>query len=83
MTGIIGDMANEAFVFEIAGDHDGDGIITKNEMKDAWAYGLTECMNALKIHKIMASTMDNLGVYDINLQEFMEWMAMIKKMLDG
>jgi hypothetical protein len=63
-------MANKAFVYAIAGDHDGDGFITKNEMAYAWAYGLTECNNALIILRGMASW-GCLNVDGINFPAFM------------
>jgi hypothetical protein len=51
---MIGDMADAEFVYGLVADEDGNGVITQEEMSEAWSYALGECKTVHQIHKDMA-----------------------------
>jgi hypothetical protein len=68
---IVGEMADEAFVYAKVADQDNDGFITENEMKAGWTFGLAACKAAHKIHEDMASDGGCLGEDGIDINNFM------------
>jgi hypothetical protein len=65
-------LADAKFVYAYVGDKDGDGSITKVEMKNAFEYGKRNCLVVRKIHEDMTSDMGCFGKDKLNKDEFRE-----------
>jgi hypothetical protein len=67
-------MSDEAFVLAKVADDNDDGIITKDEMKAGWTFGLTACKTFHRIHKNIA---DFLGPNGMSIQMFKQCLSRI------